>query len=404
MRSQRSDPVREALLLRHWALGVLFHSTDPAATREVAGCSGEAWKLMLDGELCALPLLSALKSDTRELSEEALGVLRAKASIEIRSAMSARQQCAEIGRMAKARGWSLVALKGVCPPLKGLGSVGLADVDLLCSSECLDEVRAALIGGGYRESGKASAHHVPSLVKDGALPLELHFAIPGVTPPYDVWSALERDPGGSGLSFLGAADQVWHLLVECVVHHPHRRGRLRDLWLLAVAVGECSEGDLREVEARIASNPYAEPLRALLEMAIEAAAGRAPTDRFAVTAAASYLWVHEVPRLRLPRAVVLHAHAAVFTAVGSAAPGQLQWARSYMRLGRPSRIGALRKVEDASPRWGGLLRHGVSALPVWAMSPISLLLAARARRVCRSVFPRLPLPLFALCGAALSAL
>jgi hypothetical protein len=396
--------VREALLLRRWALGVLFHSADPAATRELAGCTGKAWKLMLDVELCALPLLSALKADIGEIPEEGLRVLRAQASLEIRSALSARQQCAEIGRMAKARGWSLVALKGVCPPLKGSGSVGLADVDLLCSSEGLDEVRAALLGMGYREDGKAAAHHVPSLVKDGGLPLELHFAIPGVTPPYDVWSGVERDPGGSGLFFLRPVDQVWHLLVECVVHHPHRRGRLRDLWLLAAAAGECSEGDLREVEARIASNPYAEPLRALLEMAIEAAAGRAPTDRFPVTAAASYLWVHEVPRLRLPHTMVLHAHAAVFTAVGGAAPGRLQWARSYMRLGRPSKIRALRRVEDASPRWGGLLRHGVSVLPVWAMAPVSLLLAARARRVCRSVFPRLPLPLFTLCGAALSAL
>src|SRR5262249_26597361 len=101
----------------------------------------------------------------------------------------------------------------------------------------------------------------------------------------------------SGLLRMAPRAHAWHVLAHAVIHHPARRGSLRDLLVLAQALRECDGHDLAALEARAADSQHAEPLAAMLGMAHALAEGRVPDDAFSAVSAVVYLLVSGAARV-----------------------------------------------------------------------------------------------------------
>jgi len=103
------------------------------------------------------------------------------------------------------------------------------------------------------------------------------------------------------------------VLTHGTLHHPERRGALRDLLVAASAVTWCSPAELDQVERRAAAHRSAGVLLRMLSMARELAAGGPVRDRFARESATAYLlyaWTaRRHPKLPLLLALGRTAHA-----------------------------------------------------------------------------------------------
>ena len=175
------------------------------------------------------------------------------------------------------------------------------------------------------------------------------------------------------------------MLVHSAVHHPDRRGRLRDLLLTADAVARCTPGDLDAVRAAVALEAQAGPVTAQMEMAGAIANGAAPgaaADRFELTAAGSYLMAEAFRRWGLRGAVLEYAWLAGGAAV--AARSGTPSAGGAHTLGIASAFAPLawlrRHAPAAEQAARVLLRRGQE----WALLlPVGLFIARSAERAVR---------------------
>ena len=132
------------------------------------------------------------------------------------------------------------------------------------------------VGTEYEAAGLPWAHvfgvQATLLGVRGALPLELHVVEPtdAATPttlrPVAGYRSLVRRRGG---------DALYDLLRHAVVQHPHRRGHLRDLVVLADAVRLCEQGELDAVRERCRGQAHSVELLAMLDQS-SALAARSP--------------------------------------------------------------------------------------------------------------------------------
>lgn len=370
---RRARIAEEALRVRGWALGVLAGAGDAAPP----AASAEGWRAFLAAEGCALPLRARLAAP---LPAPAGEVLDAAAAAELRRVLSARGQLRLLGRMAERRGWRLVVLKGGAHAHDDRAAVDLVDVDVLGRAGELDELAAMLREQGYRQVSPPSSHGAGDWAAPGGIQVELHHAVPGVEPFHPVWDRIV--PAGA-LWRLHPADHLWHLLVHAVVQHPDRRGRLRDLLLMAAALEGCDAASREEVARRIAADPYAEALRASLEIAGSLAEGTAPpADPFPTVAATRYL-VMGWKRGRLPPVVATFAGVAVFARFGGHGGETGTWTHSGMGLERPSALPGFGWLHRHAPRAERAARMALRNAPLWAMAPLRWAVTARARRVVR---------------------
>lgn len=289
-------------------------------------------------------------------------------ALEIQRVLSAQALLREAGRVQHAGGGSAVALKGAVPLLAGRERLDLADVDLLVAQEWVAPLADGLERAGYRV-GKDAA--VPPdapggweravRAAEGSIQAELHVAAPFVGPGADPAAGARPTPI-PGIRVPAPAEHLWHVLVHGTLHHPDRRGVLRELLLLSDAMGASTPGELDEVRRRAAAHPAGGVMARALD-----AAGSLPSgapDRFAAEAALRYLMAGR--HARLPRRLRPRLWHAAFAL--------LEGGGEYRRLWFGS---------AASAGGQGLLRLAWRGAPLAALTPLAASAVRAARRLAR---------------------
>jgi len=371
-----SDPqaqaVAQALRLRAWALDVLC-SPAPAGPPPAAGAA--AWDVFLRTERCAL----ALGGAQRAVAGEAGDVLRSRTFIELKRVLSARGELARVAGLARTHGWSVAVLKGGTAVAAG-ENVDLIDVDVLAAPGEAHAVSEALGELGYGALAGRGAHRVGIRGTRASIHIEIHTSVPGLDGDGDahVPRRLEASPI-PGLGQLPAPDHLWYVLHHSAEQHPDRRGRLRELLVVAHAIRSCTPAQLGEAERRVAAHPRAELLRTHLGMARAVAAREGPPrDAFRLTAAGNYLvdqWVRGWPAPAWLRAWAERAAVAA-VARREGYPSEI----GNAALGLPSRHGALRWLQALVPAAERIARVASRRGPEWSLAPVGDRVAAEAQR------------------------
>jgi hypothetical protein len=346
----RAARVREALALRRWALPALCGA--PGAAPEV---SREGWSTFLRSERCALALLALGDAVLGEGAKTA----RRLATIETQRVLSAGAQLHALGTRARREGWPLVVLKGGVPLAEGRQGADLVDVDVLASPEHARALDAALATSGYEAHGRNASHRLPERTSPDAVQVEIHTGVPGLggAAEFIARAVPARTPG---LLAPHPADHLWHLLLHTVAQHTGRRGSLRELVVLADALGRCAPEDVASAEARAGGRSDGPALLAQLELARALREHRPPADDpFAGMAAGVYVITEHLA----PREIPPKLKAAIAE-------------RTFTLLAR--RAGTAPAEALGTP-----LRRLVRRAPGWLVTPPALHLARLARAATR---------------------
>ncbi len=284
----------EALRLRGLALQALSQPegrVDARTWQEALGCTPDSWRLFLTAERCAIRLERALESSgsIAGLPEAVAAVLRQRAREELARVLSARGQLRRVGEVAAELGVVPVVLKGAHGVFAG-DPLDLSDIDVLLPSEQALALAAALDARGH-EATFSNPQHLRARLTPQALPIEIHVTLDqrGGPPEERLWHGLTPIPSCPSLYRLSPAEHLWHVLRHATVDHATRRGRVRDLLLIADATSACDDADLATVRTRVHQHEYASTLDAVLTMALDISTGLAPADRFQRIAFAHYL-------------------------------------------------------------------------------------------------------------------
>jgi hypothetical protein len=287
-RSAGVERVRHALSLRTAVLGLLAGCEPSVEEREAMQRAPEdAWRVLLACECCALPIAARLRQRAllTSLSAAAQRRIAAAELSELQRVLAARSTLEAFDRVCATLGIVPVVLKGgAIAAERSMPPIDLGDVDVLVEEGDVARLWARLDALGWRrasggkmqgEPRRADANHLEALVPPGeGLPLELHTRLDyqshpdGDRPPQS--RLLERC---QVLHRLVGPDAVVTALRHSVVKHPHRRGHLRDLVMLAQALGEC-DGEFGPIERAFDDDPMAPELRAMCAQARAVAEGR----------------------------------------------------------------------------------------------------------------------------------
>jgi hypothetical protein len=123
------------------------------------------------------------------------------------------------------------------------------------------------------------------------LPIEIHVTLDqrGGPPEERLWHGITPLASCPNLWRLSPAEHLWHVLRHATVDHATRRGRVRDLLLIADATSACDHADLTSVKTRVHQHEDASTLDAVLTMALDISGGIAPADQFQRIAFTHYL-------------------------------------------------------------------------------------------------------------------
>lgn len=318
------DTVAGALALRGWALRV-FAGVSPQAAPLPPWPSAEAWAVFLHGEHCAAPLRARLRAAGVELPDGPAALLRREATVETQRFLSVAAQLRSIGAVLREKGWPGVALKAGAAAAAGSEPLHALDLDLLVPKEHAAALAALLEArGGYRSLGAdpgetlTGAWELAPRRSDDSVELDLHFDVPHLGEGISLWDDA-RPSRIPGISRPASAAHLWHLLVHAGLHHLQRRGRLRDLLLLRLALDDCGPEDVEVVRARIDRHRAAPVLRAMVAMARGFDSGREPEDPFRAVAAAAFALYAGAGR-RLPERLRLMGFARSVFALAAGAP------------------------------------------------------------------------------------
>jgi hypothetical protein len=381
------DEVARALRLRRWAIGILGSNRGPSEHQwaDVRGIPLDAWRVFLDGERCASPLVACLSATAQleRLSKPVGKLLGGAAALELQRVLTARQQLRQIGQLALREGLKVIVLKGGVPAAQGVAPpLALADIDLLIVREHVQTLVSALeragLGAAYGETG----WHIEMTGAPGIVQIEVHWTTyhdgrPLESGAWDRSISLDRIPG---LWRLGRVDHLLHLLAHAVVYHVDPRVSLRDALLIGGAAAECDEAELDEVRRLLAEHEFARPMATLLgfAQALHGGAGNELHDPFVSASCVRYVlrWLaHRVPRSRVTIAPLMQLSSAALG--GPAERGRA--ARAMLSTSWYSAPPAIRALRQRHPRLGALvtraarlsLYSGVAllALPfVWTAS------------------------------------
>jgi hypothetical protein len=365
--------VRDALRLRAAALDLLG-GQQPDWTH-LPHSSDRTWDVFLRTERCALALKARIAAAAREVPAQ----VETAATRELQRILSARGQLQRIGQLAATHGIPAIVLKGGVAALISPAPVDVQDADVLVRPLQAERLAGLLDEEGFRGTGPAGTAHLAQRISPNAVQIEVHFALNDLEVTDGMWNRARPLDGEAGLSSLGAADHLWHLLIHTVVTHPHRRGSLRDVLLAREALGDCSPAELREVERRSATHPLSQPLSDLLAMALELRDGVAVQDRFRREAAANYLLRGPLGWLGFSRLWTNAFLSALFSLLGSAIDRRREWALAWARPPFPSPWGLAARLERRSPRIGRWSRTAVklTRLIVVRMAAWPVAMAAR---------------------------
>lgn len=291
-RRRAAERVRHALSLRAAVIGLLADCAPSAEEREaVLRAPDDAWRILLTCECCALPLATRLRQHALLPALPAATQRRIAAAelAELQRVLAARSTLEALDHACATLGIAAIVLKGgAIAAERRKQPLDLGDVDALVEERDAAALWTRLDALGWRRrSGermravpvRVDANHLEALVPPcEGLPLELHTRLdyqprsdgdlPPQTRPLADHRALRRLIGD------GAFVTV---LRHSVVKHPHRRGHLRDLAMLAEALGECG-GETDQIEPGLHPDPMAPELIAMCDQAHAMAAGRRIVD------------------------------------------------------------------------------------------------------------------------------
>jgi hypothetical protein len=272
--------IRDALRLRGVALPVLAgRAPDAAGLDELRRASADAWRIMLARECCALPLAAGLRALRLDgtLSSGARAALAAAELAETQRVLAARSSLAALDAAAAALEVRLTVLKGgalAAEPAKP--PLDLGDVDVLVDDAAPQTLWRRLSALGWRPRAgapvetlwEADANHlVPIVPPNEGLAVEIHTSIDYGANRRDDRATLARPLASRrALSRLVGLDGVIVLLQHSVAKHPHRRGHLRDLVLIADALSEAGR-TIDEIEAALSADPLRDELLAMVRQA-----------------------------------------------------------------------------------------------------------------------------------------
>ena len=365
--------VRDALRLRAAAIDVLGGG-QPDWT-QLAPSSHGTWDVFLRTERCALALKARIAAAQREVPDQ----IETVATRELQRILSARGHLQRIGQLAAAHGIAAIVLKGGVAALISPAPVDVQDVDVLVRPLQAERLAGLLDEEGFLGAGPAGTAHLAQRISPNAVQIEVHFALNEIELTDGLWNRARPLDGAAGLSSLGAADHLWHLLVHTVVTHPHRRGSLRDVLLAGEALRDCSPAELKDVERRIAIHPFSQTLDELLDMARQLRDGLPVRDRFRREAAGNYVLRGPLGWLGFSRFWTPAFVSALFAQLGGPAGRHAEWALAWHRPPFASPWGFAARLEHRSPRIGRWSRTAVKVtrLIVVRMAAWPVALAAR---------------------------
>lgn len=371
------DVAAQALRLRAWALGLLGNG----AAGDAPAADPAAWSLFLRVEGCAVPLRKAMRAAGAHAGagEAQLDEL---AVAESQRVLSARMQVARVDRLAAREGWRIAVLKGGVA-LQGARPLDVVDLDLLVEPAHAPPLLDALRAAGYAAYGEDHVagprdHHYAPRYVPGSIPVEVHFRIGEMETEEDLLASAVPLEGTRALLRLAPADHLRHLLLHAVAHHPSRRGRLRDLLLIASAVRELGPAGVAELRAPLAASPFARQLEETLEAARALAEGRTPADRWRRLSGASYVAASTAWVMRLPRGAQSELTTCMYAAVGCAEDRRRAWSRVWAPAYSGSELPAFAWVEARSRRAGKVVRRAVRVARYAAAAAAALRLARAA--------------------------
>jgi hypothetical protein len=261
----------------------------------IGSASPETWALFFRAERCALAVQGALRAwdgrDGLTLTTTTRDAVLRHVLDESRAALSGRAQLQQLSEAATRSGWRVILLKGGAAIAEGK-HVQLSDLDILVGADDLEAITAWLNDTGYQDSGLApSVQHLPLRIAREALPIEIHTRL---TCFHDVAAVRARAipmPALPGLWRLSPADHCWHTLAHAVLQHPERRGRLRELFLLADAMNVCeADGTLAQVQTEMHAHERRDVLMRMCAMADALRTERPIVDAFAMASLRKYVF------------------------------------------------------------------------------------------------------------------
>ncbi|SOD02900.1 Uncharacterised nucleotidyltransferase [bacterium JGI 053] len=374
-----------ALRLRAWALPLLAGA--PPSLPPAVGA--QAWSVFLAIERCALPLRDALAAVDllEEADEAARSALGARAVNEAMHVLALRREAADVAALLRRHGWEGVVLKGGATVLGGGRELDVQDLDLLLPPGEARALAAVLDQAGYERHeadlppGAPNRHQLAARMRPGGMTVEVHVDLAPLGQAVDLDADTLPLPV-AGLRRLRSTAHLWHVLTHGTLHHPERRGALRDLLVAASAAGWCTPAELAEVERRVAAHGRGEVLGRMLAMARGLAAGAAVDDRFAREAATAYLLYAFTARHRPPTALLLAlGRTAHSLASGAGEYGRL-WVGTHVSAFSRGYVGE-RRIDRVLPGLGYAGRSLWRAANLAAAAVPGAWLAGTARALAR---------------------
>lgn len=268
-RKARQQVARRALELRDDVLAYLGSRDGAKRLERLRRTPVDAWVLLLRAESCALPLLAMFRADGAldALDDECRARLAAAESRELQRVLAARLVLRELDSIADGAGMRATALKGGAIAADTRAQpLDLGDVDVLVASGNATLLWDALAARGWAPSARGVTpadglgprlHYAPLRSQRHLLPVELHvgFAYGALDSADD---AQDRAPitGYRALDRLVGPRALAATLGHSVVSHPHRRGHLRDLFLLAALLQELDEREMAALGTMLSRDPH----------------------------------------------------------------------------------------------------------------------------------------------------
>jgi hypothetical protein len=250
-------------------VAVLAGETPPATVVARAfAASASLWQRALALEACAVQFDRALRaSGLVDTSPPLLRQLVREATARaVRQALALPGQVTELADAARELGIRIMILKGAARWLQAdiPGMRSMSDIDVLTAPADAGRLHHFLRHRrGYGPMTASPEHHLPTLMRAGALPVEVHIQLGPRRTDLDarIWRDARGVPG-SDLVVPSGTSALLHAIEHGALVHWAVRYRLRDL--LDVAGAWTADVDAEEVATHLARQPQRVALSTML--------------------------------------------------------------------------------------------------------------------------------------------
>ncbi len=251
----------------------------------IENVSPELWELFLAMERCASPLFASLTAtrSLNQLPEQLRPLLASSATLETEMVLRAVREARILGAAALATGENVVLLKGgVAAVMSAIPPLHLSDVDVMAKSSTVVALETPLESSGFERAKNNEPHHIHWIAPKGRLDVEIHSTLYSDGSPIEpsIWSRVRPVAEIRGLSRLGWADHIIHVLRHSLDQHNDRQVRLRDILLIGWIDSQADESEREFLAANIAELPQSARYSDMLDLARRVRDGRDYHDPF----------------------------------------------------------------------------------------------------------------------------